>query len=1610
MAKRSFLFGAILIFLLPFSLRATHIIGGNLGYQFVSGPNAQNLYTYNVVLTIYHDCNSQFWGSGFPENPLAIGVYEGAVNANIVSLFQDLIVQQVENQFIDYNTLVTACQDPIQSCIFRTQYFGQLTVPFSANGYHLIYDRCCRSGTVTNLDNPGGQGDAFYAFIPSQLVQNTSPIFSDSINPAICVADTGLIPIVAFDPDGDQLQLSLVAPFRGYLTAVAPSNGLNSPQNLTLPIPQVNYNFGYSAQQVFGTSGFTSFNPLIGDIRYFVPIAGNFVATIEAREFRNGNLVGISQLEYQFSASLCSLAAAPVIIPPPGNTGTNIFITAEAGDTINEIIRFTEIEGDSMTFESAIGSAINPFVTNPPGSINPPPFAIDTFDIPFTWATSCNQSQTQPYNLQVAVRDGGCPEKIGTANYFFTLTPFVGPQQITGIQAPCAGQVVEYEADSIPNAVYNWTISGGTIVGNPKPNSVLVAWPTTPILNSSVLLECFSKNGCPSPPLSLQVTVLDFPINAGTDVVVCEGDTAVLGGAPTSPGGFTYQWSGPGQILNPTSANPQIVPNVSGEYIVTAINTNNCVKSDTVFVRVHLSDTAKGGADTVLCSTNQLPLNGAGGISYQWEPAGIFNNANIQNPIATINQPLEITVAISTLNNCLFFDTLQIETDTIPFTVAGIDTAICLNDTLSLGLVSTDTILEHRWRIAGGSEFSTEKNPLVSPTVSTTYILRSIAPSTCFSEDTILLTVNPLPNVAISNNDTTICRGDTLSLLATGALSYLWQPANRLNDPIGAKPLAFPLDSTTYIVEGIDANECMNSAVLQVFVFPRNLNLGGDLFLCPGDTVQVQGSGATSVIWTPTIGLSDSTIVDPMISIFTSTQYIAQSTSLLGCLETDTVEVVIDNRIPTDAGNDTSICEGTSFVLGGNPTSFSNVSYQWTNVPVPEDTLANPVISPLISQNYIVFTSSDTCAGIDTVFVNINPIPSYSISPDTSTCFRSPVTLGVFGPSLVEFLWSPEVFLNVPNTDSVQVIPLNDTTFFVRAIDSLGCSIFDSVAVQVLALPDVVVSNDTSICRNDSIQVFASGAISYVWSPAALMNNSTIFNPVISSSRDTLIMVEGLGTNNCIGADTLQLTIHPDVLAFAGNDTLICQGDSIRLQASGGNSYSWISGQSFLLGLNISNPIAFPDSARTFTVLVVDSNFCSAEAGIFININYPGDISVNNDTNICPGDTITLSATAVVNPTWSPVLNIIGALTPNPRVFPNSSTTYIVSGFDAAGCRESAQVRVDILPKPFVNAGGNRSLCEDQQITLGGNPSGPPNAQYFWRPSNLFSNPNHPNPIYTSNQTQELILQVIDTNNCSNRDTILAGIFDFSFNPVDTAICNGKELNVLFNYNFTTGSTTININPNQGVLNVDSTGVLLQPNQSLVYNVEARNGECVRSRQFFIDVYPSPEAQFESRFVMGCDGVRTQFENNSTQANNYTWIFNQNNQSTEENPEFVFPYDEMYNALLIASNQYECTDSQVVEGFLPDLIGVLDVDLPNVMTPNGDGLNDYFEIPFENEFRECFTLSIFNRWGNLVFQSNSALTFWDGRSFTGGLMPAGVYYYVLDVKGITKNGSITLQY
>ena len=378
---------------------------------------------------------------------------------------------------------------------------------------------------------------------------------------------------------------------------------------------------------------------------------------------------------------------------------------------------------------------------------------------------------------------------------------------------------------------------------------------------------------------------------------------------------------------NPNIPNPIANPSVTTTYTVTVSDGSGCSATDQVTIFVGNGGVANAGPDQTICQGSFAQLSASGGTSYSWSPSIGLNNPNIPNPIANPSVTTTYTVTVSDGSGCSAVDQVTIFVGNGGVANAGPDQTICQGSFAQLS-ASGGTV--YTWSPSIGLNNSNIANPVANPSVTTTYTVTVSDGSGCSAVDQVTIFVGN-GGVANAGPDQTICQGGFVQLSASGGISYTWSPAIGLNNPNIANPIANPNVTTTYTVVVSDGTGCAASDQVTVFVGSNSIvNAGTDISICRGETIQLNASGGTNYSWSPSIGLSNSSIANPIANPQITTTYTVTSIAG-GCSSTDEVTIFVrDTPIISPAIINPSCCNSDgviSLVVSGGSGNFT---YKWS--------------------------------------------------------------------------------------------------------------------------------------------------------------------------------------------------------------------------------------------------------------------------------------------------------------------------------------------------------------------------------------------------------------------------------------------------------------------------------------------------------------------------------------------------------------------------------------------------------------------------------------------------------------------------------------------------------
>lgn len=385
--------------------------------------------------------------------------------------------------------------------------------------------------------------------------------------------------------------------------------------------------------------------------------------------------------------------------------------------------------------------------------------------------------------------------------------------------------------------------------------------------------------------------------------------------------------------------------------------------------------------------------------------------------------------------------------------------------------------------------------------------------------------------------------------------------------------------------------------------------------------------------------------------------------------------------------------------------------------------------------------------------------PIVNLGNDTSFCAGATLTLNAQNTG-VTYLWNTGA--------TTQTIPVTSSgTYSVTVTNTAGIA-KDTIVVTVNTAPIVNLGNDTTICAGNTVVLNAQNpGAAYLWSNAAI-------SQAINVTTSGTYYVAVTNANQCKGRDTIQVTVNPSAPVNLGNDTTICPGGSLTLNAQNtGSTYLWNNGSTGQT-LNVT-------AAGNYYVTVTHSNLCKRADTIQVTMGTIPVVNLGNDTAFCTGNTLALNAQ---NPgatyLWS------NAAT-SQTISVSIENSYYVTVTNASLCKASDTIHITVHPLPVVSLGNDTSFCTGSSITLDAQH---PGLAYLWNNAAITQ-------TILVNTPGSYSVTVKDNNQCSASDTIqiAESALPVVQLGVDVTINNGSSTtldagNPGATYLWSTGATT----------------------------------------------------------------------------------------------------------------------------------------------------------------------------------------------------------------------------
>jgi gliding motility-associated-like protein len=994
---------------------ASHAQSADITYQCLGGNQ------YQISLSFYRDCA----GVAAPTSA-SINIASASCGYNY-----NITLNQIPGTGIDVSPICTAfnteCSGGTYPGVQEYIYRGITTLPAACTDWVFSFSICCRNASIGTINNPSSENIYIEAHLDNlDFPCNSSPTFSNSPIPFVCVGQPYCFNNGSFDADGDSLYYTLITP-------------------QTSPTTTVTYLTPYSAAQPLASSPPVTFNNLTGDMCMTPSMLQVTVFAVLVQEYRSEILVGSVMRDIQLRTITCTNNNP--YVNGINNTGA-YSLTACAGSAINFTIDTYDADAGqnvTITWNSGISGAS---FTSAGGSR---PTAT------FSWTPTAADISTASHCFTVTVQDDNCPYN-GSQTFSFCITVTGIVLNTSSSPANCASANGTANVSVVTGTgpyTYSWSSGGAapsengllpgtytvTVSGSGCTSTAAVAVASGAVpatLNpTSSSVSCYAGNngtasanavggttpytyswsnggsaatiaGLPAGVYTVTVTTSAGCTTTGTATitqpvsalsqsvsqtnVTCFGmnngsaTTAVTGGT----GPYTYAWT-----TSPVQTTAAANALYAGTYSITVTDNNGCTVSSSVTISqpnalnanamvVH-NVTCNGmndGYATVGAS------GGTGTFSYTW-------NTSPAQYVQTVSglPPGSYTATVSDANGCTATSSLSItEPPALSISSAGFpSTCNGSNDGQGIIIPSGGTpTYTYQWMPTGGTSAS------ATGLVPGTYTAVATDANGCTITASITIT-QPSPVITAASAGTTICSGQNTTISGsasggTGTYTYNWPGVGS-----GANQTVNPTMNTVYTVIATDANGCTGSpanvTINVTSLTASNLSVSPPASICDGNSATISSSvtgstGPVSIFWSGGLGTGNGPFT---VSPSSSITYTVTVSDACGNTVTSAVPVTV-HPLPVISLSPQSVasCEKATLTYVDNSTTNSGATYNWS---FGDGTVSNQV-SPVHD-----YSSSGTY----TINVTVtSPFGCVSTAGTTSTVVVYPGTIADFSSQAVD--------------------------------------------------------------------------------------------------------------------------------------------------------------------------------------------------------------------------------------------------------------------------------------------------------------------------------------------------------------------------------------------------------------------------------------------------------------------------------------------------------------------------------------------------------------------------------------------------------------------------------
>ncbi|MBK6952638.1 MAG: gliding motility-associated C-terminal domain-containing protein [Crocinitomicaceae bacterium] len=1159
--------------------------------------------------------------------------------------------------------------------------------------------------------------------------------------------------------------------------------------------------------------------------------------------------------------------------------------------------------------------------------------------------------------------------------------------------------------------------------------------------------------GCVGPTDVYTITVNPIPvITAEADQSFCAGVAVPLNTITSVPGGATFSWtnsntaiglaaSGTGDIPAFTATNATAAPITANITITPTLGA--CIGANDVYtITINPSPTVNAEADLTFCAGDAVPLNTItstpGGATFNWTNSntaiglGASGTGNIPAFTAANGTGAAITGTVSitpTLSGCSgAAEVYLITVNPVPTVTDPTDQTLCANtNTTAVNFTGSIAGTTFNWTNSntaiglaasgtGNIAAFNATNPGTTAIVSTVTVTPTLG--TCSgTPQTFTYTVNPNPTFTLAFTDPSICGASDGTITISG-LNNSTNYSVTYTDGVPVGPATIMSSGTgTIVLSGLNAgsysnfivslNGCATTNATVITLLdpnPPTVGAGVDQTTCASGSVTLTASNPDGAIISWDNGVTDGVPFSPVTTLtYTVTA------NLAGCISTDQVVVTVNPNPIIGAGTDQTVCAGSAVTLTANNPNGAVLT--WDN------SVTNGVaFTPAGTLTYTVSGNLAGCITTDQVVVTVNPLPTFTVSSTNPTvCATSDGTIilsGLLNSTNYSITYTdgapvgPAVMTS-SGTGTITITGLNAGSYSNFVVTLNGCTTTDASVITLIdpSAPNVGAGLDQTVCAGASVTLTANNPDGAVISWDNSVNDGVAFSPATTLTYTVTANLAG-----CISTDQVLVTVNPLPVIGAGTDVSVCAGGSVTLTANNPNSAAlvWTGG--------ITNGTPFtPVASGTYTVTGTLAG-CSASDDVVVTVNPIPTVTANSSagTTLCIGDNVTLTGGGANSYTWT------GGVTNGVSFVAATTTTYTVTGTSLSGCSNTATITLTVNnctgPDAIIGTSGSpATICVNDCINFQDLSTGTNVDTWFWDFGILGMTSNAQNPAtmcYGIAGTYTISLTVTDDIGSDVATFVLTVIecnppqADFTLS--DSSICLGDcvtltdistESPTSWSWDFG-GAVSPNTSTDQNPT--------ICPTVPGTYDIEltATNayGTNTVTHTLIVNETPLVSAGYDTTIDMHTFGILDATV--IPGGGSYVWTDDENIECPTCENTIVWPvFTEQFTVVYTSAAGCVASDSVLITVLFEDVVNV-----PNGFSPNGDNLNDILFVKGDGIVNMRF--SIYNRYGQLVFQSDDQKIGWDGylngRPENPGVFVWYLEYSLVDGSSNSKKGNVTL--